>query len=54
VQALLRYSDVKTTLQLYAHSVSEDRCEPLLAVSSVRQCRDQWLRWARVEADWNF
>jgi integrase len=25
VQALLRHSDVKTTLQLYAHSVSEDR-----------------------------
>jgi integrase len=27
VQALLRHSDVKTTLQLYAHSVSEDRLE---------------------------
>jgi integrase len=25
VQALLRHSDVKTTLQLYTHSVSEDR-----------------------------
>jgi integrase len=25
VRALLRHSDVKTTLQLYAHSVSEDR-----------------------------
>jgi len=25
VQTLLRHSDVKTTLQLYAHSVSEDR-----------------------------
>jgi integrase len=25
VQALLRRSDVKTTLQLYAHSISEDR-----------------------------
>jgi integrase len=25
VQSLLRHSDVKTTLQLYAHSVSEDR-----------------------------
>jgi len=25
VQALLRHSDVKMTLQLYAHSVSEDR-----------------------------
>ncbi len=25
VQALLRHSDVKTTLLLYAHSVSEDR-----------------------------
>jgi len=25
VQALLRHSDVKTTLQLYAHSVSADR-----------------------------
>jgi integrase len=25
VQALLRHSDVKTTLQLYAHSVTEDR-----------------------------
>ena len=25
VQALLRHSDVKTTLQLYAHSISEDR-----------------------------
>ena len=25
VQALLRHSDVKTTLQLYAHSVSKDR-----------------------------
>ena len=25
VQALLRHSDVKTTLQLYAHTVSEDR-----------------------------
>ena len=25
VQALLRHSDVKTTLQLYAHSVGEDR-----------------------------
>jgi integrase len=25
VQALLRHSDVRTTLQLYAHSVSEDR-----------------------------
>ncbi len=25
VQALLRHSDVKTTLQLYSHSVSEDR-----------------------------
>jgi integrase len=25
VQALLRHSHVKTTLQLYAHSVSEDR-----------------------------
>ncbi len=25
VQGLLRHSDVKTTLQLYAHSVSEDR-----------------------------
>ena len=25
VQALLRHSDVKTTPQLYAHSVSEDR-----------------------------
>jgi integrase len=25
VQALLRHSNVKTTLQLYAHSVSEDR-----------------------------
>jgi integrase len=24
VQALLRHSEVKTTLQLYAHSVSED------------------------------
>ena len=28
VQALLRHSDVKTTLQLYAHSVSEDRPLP--------------------------
>jgi site-specific recombinase XerD len=25
VQALLPHSDVKTTLQLYAHSVSKDR-----------------------------
>jgi len=25
VQALLRHSDVRTTLQLYAHSVSADR-----------------------------
>jgi integrase len=25
VQALLRHADAKTTLQLYAHSVSEDR-----------------------------
>jgi integrase len=25
VQALLRHSDVKTTLQLYTHSVTEDR-----------------------------
>ena len=25
VQALLRHSHVKTTLQLYAHSISEDR-----------------------------
>jgi|SRR5580658_7099288 integrase len=25
VQALLQHSDVKTTLQLYAHSISEDR-----------------------------
>lgn len=25
VQALLRHSDVKTTLQLYAHSISDDR-----------------------------
>jgi hypothetical protein len=25
VQALLRHSDVKTTLQLYAHSISADR-----------------------------
>ena len=25
VQALLRHSDVRTTLQLYAHSVTEDR-----------------------------
>jgi len=25
VQALLRHSDVKTTLQLYSHSISEDR-----------------------------
>jgi hypothetical protein len=25
VQALLRHSNVETTLQLYAHSVSEDR-----------------------------
>jgi len=25
VQALLRHSDMKTTLQLYAHSISEDR-----------------------------
>ena len=25
VQTLLRHSDVKTTLQLYAHSISEDR-----------------------------
>ena len=25
VQALLRHSDVRTTLQLYAHSASEDR-----------------------------
>jgi integrase len=25
VQALLRHADVKTTLQLYSHSVSEDR-----------------------------
>jgi len=25
VQALLRHSDVKTTLQLYAHSIREDR-----------------------------
>ncbi len=25
VQALLRHSDVRTTLQLYAHSISEDR-----------------------------
>ena len=25
VQALLRHSDVKTTLQVYAHSVPEDR-----------------------------
>ena len=25
VQALLRHSDVKTTLQLYSHSVTEDR-----------------------------
>lgn len=29
VQALLRHSDVKTTLQLYAHSVSEDRLAAL-------------------------
>ena len=41
VQALLRHSDVKTTLQLYAHSVSEDRMaaqgqmlEPILQSSS--------------------
>ena len=27
VQALLRHSDVKTTLQLYSHSVSEDRMQ---------------------------
>jgi len=36
VQALLRHSDVKTTLQLYAHSVSADRMtaqgEVLLAI----------------------
>jgi len=25
LQALLRHSDVKTTLQLYAHSITEDR-----------------------------
>ena len=25
VQSLLRHADVKTTLQLYAHAVSEDR-----------------------------
>jgi len=25
VQALLRHADVRTTLQLYAHSVAEDR-----------------------------
>jgi len=34
VQALLRHSDVKTTLQLYSHSVSEDR---MLAQGSVLQ-----------------
>jgi integrase len=34
VQALLRHSDVKTTLQLYSHSVSEDR---MLAQGSVMQ-----------------
>ena len=34
VQALLRHSDVKTTLQLYSHSVSEDR---MLAQESVLQ-----------------
>jgi integrase len=32
VQALLRHSDVKTTLQLYSHSVSEDR---MLAQGSI-------------------
>src|SRR5206468_5707318 len=34
VQALLRHSDVKTTLQLYAHSVPEDR---MLAQGEVLQ-----------------
>jgi integrase len=34
VQALLRHSDVKTTLQLYSHSVSEDR---MLAQGEVLQ-----------------
>jgi len=34
VQALLRHSDVKTTLQLYSHSVGEDR---MLAQGSVLQ-----------------
>jgi integrase len=34
VQALLPHSDVKTTLQLYSHSVSEDR---MLAQGSVLQ-----------------
>ncbi|MGA2425084.1 MAG: hypothetical protein ABSG07_13860 [Terriglobales bacterium] len=27
MQTLLRHANVKTTLQLYAHSVSEDRLE---------------------------
>jgi integrase len=43
VQALLRHSDVKTTLQLYAHSVTEDRMtaqgqvlEAILQSGSVR------------------
>jgi len=34
VQALLRHADVKTTLQLYSHSVSEDR---MLAQGAVLQ-----------------
>ena len=40
VQALLRHSDVRTTLQLYAHSVTEDRMAAqelaLLAILSWR------------------
>ena len=34
VQALLQHADVKTTLQLYSHSVSEDR---MLAQETVLQ-----------------
>jgi integrase len=34
VQALLRHADVKTTLQLYSHSISEDR---MLALGSALQ-----------------
>jgi integrase len=39
VQALLRHSDVKTTLQLYAHSVSEDR------LAAQGQVLDPILQW---------